>query len=202
MADGTPATKVSKRGKRAAPKPARAPKKSTRAARRLPILAAPEPERGQVPCLSCGLCCTYVAVDIDEPTCMTDAAQILWYLYHQQVSVYFDGEEGWTLQFDSRCNHLQADNKCAIYDKRPPICRTYSEESCEVNADDEGLTFTTAEEFLAWLEPKHPRIHKKLAERFLPGPEHLRGVPQNPRPLPAFVPAFKKLRAKGLRLGA
>jgi len=196
MPDGTPATRGLKRG---APKK-RAAKGKRANGRQLPIVVADEPPRGQVPCLSCGLCCTYVAIDIDAPTCMTDAAQILWYLYHDRVSVYYDGEEGWTLQFDSRCNHLQADNKCAIYESRPPICRTYSEKSCEVNADDEGMTFTVAEEFLTWLKAKKPRIHKKLVGRFLPGAEHMRGNAQNSRALPAFLPTFRKLRTRGLQI--
>ena len=47
--------------------------------RSLPILAN---GRQQVPCLTCALCCTYIAVQIDAPDTAKEASEVLWYLYH------------------------------------------------------------------------------------------------------------------------
>src|SRR5689334_20725331 len=112
--------------------------------RSLPIVQS---EPAQVPCLSCGLCCSYVAVDCEPPTSLRGATDILWYLYHEGVSVYTDGDE-WMVVFDTRCRHLQDDDKCRIYDTRPEICREFDETTCEANSDELGTTFVHAPEFL------------------------------------------------------
>jgi Fe-S-cluster containining protein len=136
------------------------------------VLSA-QTERAPVPCLTCGLCCTYIAVAIDGPDSVKAATEILWHLYHDHVSVYRDSDDEWMVQFETRCRHLQSDNKCAIYETRPHICRTYSEVSCEVNADDEGMSFYSPETFLRYLSQRSRRIYALLQKSYLPGPEHL-----------------------------
>lgn len=163
------------------------------AARRLPVLSA---TRRQVPCLSCALCCTYVAVEIDGPSSVRSATDILWYLYHGGVSIYVD-DEGWMVQIDTRCRHLQDDNKCGVYENRPPMCRSYSEKSCEVNADEVGVTFHNAEEYLEYLKANHRRIHTLIAKRYVPAPEALKGGPA--KPLAPFKPRFDAVRTLGTR---
>jgi len=163
------------------------------AARRLPILSD---TRRQVPCLSCALCCTYVAVEIDAPISVRAATDILWYLYHGGVSIYVD-DEGWMVQIDTRCRHLGDDNKCGIYETRPPMCRTYSEKTCEVNADEVGTTFHNPAEYLDYLKQHHRRIHTLIAKRYIPAPEALQGAPS--RPLGAFKPRFDSVRGLGAR---
>lgn len=131
----------------------------------LPVV---QEERTQVPCLTCGLCCTYIAMEINGPTTVKRASEILWQLYHDRVSVYRDSDDEWFVQFETRCQHLQADNKCGIYNDRPHVCREYSEETCEVNADDAGESFYNATEFLDFLSKKKKRIYAQLSEGFLP----------------------------------
>ena len=58
-------------------------------------------ERVQVPCLTCALCCTYIALEIDAPDTAKGASEVLWYLYHDRVTVYYDpdeGDDGWHVQ--------------------------------------------------------------------------------------------------------
>jgi len=176
-----------------------------RAKRRLPlsvvptVAAAPTP-RAQVPCLTCGLCCSYIAVAIDAPDSVRAATEILWHLYHDHVSVYRDSDDEWMVQFETRCRHLQADNKCAIYELRPPICRTYSEVTCEVNADDEGTSFYAPDAFLAYLATRSRRIYGLVQKRFMPAPEHL--APRrlgSMRQPPSFEKRFLKLRGESPR---
>lgn len=128
-------------------------------------LAAPEARL--VPCTQCARCCRYVAVGINAPTRERYATDILWYLYHDAVSVHCDMEGEWSVAFETRCRHLQEDLRCAIYARRPHICRGFDERSCEVNSPG-GRTFNAPDEFIEYLKRERPRLHATLARRFLP----------------------------------
>ena len=88
------------------------PPEETRAVTRipLPMLAL---DRPLVECTDCGRCCTYVGVGINAPTSPRYATDVLWYLYHQGVYVYVDGEREWSVHFEARCKNLGADLRCA-----------------------------------------------------------------------------------------
>jgi Fe-S-cluster containining protein len=75
-------------------------------------------------------CCRYFALPIETPDCREDFEYIRWYLLHDQASVFTEGET-WYLMVSTNCQHLQSDNRCGIYDTRPPICREYSTKDCE-----------------------------------------------------------------------
>lgn len=172
--------------------PAKKRKKKAPAKVHLPVVAARQP----VGCLTCGLCCTYIAVAIDGPINAKAASEILWHLYHDGISIYRDGDDEWMVQFESRCRHLLPDNKCAIYDQRPHICREYSEESCEVNAEGVGITFYAPDEFLVYLEQKHKRIYKAIIDTHVP-PRALLGRTGPVRNHEPFEARFQRLRALG-----
>ncbi len=164
--------------------------------KRLPVLTADT--RKQVGCLTCALCCSYVAVEISSPSSVKSATEILWHLYHQNVSVYRDANDDWLVQFETRCRHLQDDNKCAIYETRPHICREYSEQSCEVNAEDEGQTFYTPDTFLVYLKGRSTRIYRGVAKGYMPGPEHLgRYAAQATKRVASFQTRYRGLRGSG-----
>jgi len=162
-----------------------------RTPRRLPLLAAPR----DVPCLSCGLCCSYVAVDIDSAATLSGATNILWYLYHPGVSVYVE-EGDWMVQFETRCQHQRADNGCGIYETRPPICRAYDETACEVNAESVGLSLYSPREFLAYLELHHKRIHTLIRKRYLPPETTLDGGVGQGSETNRFRLSYEALRAR------
>ena len=86
---------------------------------------------GQILCEFCtAKCCRYFALPIDTPTEMKDFDYIRWYLLHQHASVFI--EDGtWYLLVHTSCKHLQADNRCGIYETRPQICREYTTDDCE-----------------------------------------------------------------------
>ena len=165
--------------------------------RSLPVLAT---ERQQVPCLTCALCGTYIAVQIDAPDTAKEASEVLWYLYHDRVTVYYDpdeGDEGWHVQFETRCQHLAADNRCQIYDQRPTLCRDYDETECEVNNESEGLTFANAGEFLDHLKSERPRIHAGVVKKYLPPEFTLNGKLLVNKAVPPYKRQFRKLRLMG-----
>ena len=75
-------------------------------------------------------CCRYFALGIDTPTELKDFDYIRWYLLHDRASLFVEGET-WYLLVHTTCKHLQADNRCGIYETRPQICRDYSTDGCE-----------------------------------------------------------------------
>jgi hypothetical protein len=128
-------------------------------------MAAPPTLRA---CTECGKCCTYVSVGINPPRTLRFASDVLWYLYHDRVSVYRDGDGEWSVVFETRCRHLGDDRRCAVYAHRPEICREFDNTTCEVNAPGGGLSFEEPAQFLGWLRASRPRVYRRLAERFVP----------------------------------
>lgn len=182
-ADGTDRSRgdrAANRGATAKGKDAKAP--ATKQRLRLPIVKAAAAAAGvgapgnttrtnssKAHCTACGLCCSYVAIETDGPATVKAATQLLWYIYHEGVSLYVNDDE-WMVQFDTTCIYLQPDYRCGIYDTRPHICREFSEKDCEVNTGDDGLTFYNADEFLAHLKQSRPRVHAFVQKHFAPPP--------------------------------
>lgn len=163
------------------------------ARRSLPVV--PDAQRAQVGCLTCALCCSYIAVEIDGPTSVKSATEILWHLYHHNVSVYRDNDDDWVVQFETRCRHLQDDNKCGIYETRPHICREYSELTCEVNSEDQGRTFYSPAEFLDYLKERNKRTYEAVQKRYMPAPEALAALPQTKKQAASsFQARFRAIR--------
>ncbi len=131
----------------------------------LPVLG----HQRAVECTECGRCCTYVGVGVNPPTSARHASDVLWYLYHEGVYVYVDGDGEWSVHFEARCRNLGDDLLCRIYVDRPHICRGFDSRSCEVNDQaPASLTFREPAEFLAWLRERRPRLHAKLEQGFVP----------------------------------
>ena len=126
-------------------------------------------DRPLVECTECGRCCTYVGVGINPPDGPRHATDVLWYLYHEGVYVYADGEGAWSVHFEARCRNLGADLRCGIYLDRPHICRTFDNRTCEANDPvHDALTFREPAEFLEWLRETKPRLCAKIERGFVP----------------------------------
>jgi hypothetical protein len=154
--------------------------------------------RSQVPCAACGLCCTYVTADIQPPSSVERASRILWYLYHEGVSVYWDQAATWMVQFATRCRFFGDDRRCEIYARRPHVCRELDERHCEVNASDAGVQFHEPAQFLEWLAGRRPRLHARLlAAGVVPDDAMLRRPPPPRAPLAPFPARYAALRDLG-----
>lgn len=92
----------------------------------------PPNKRGcDTPCDKCvGLCCRYFALAIDKPKTRRDFDDIRWYLLHHDTTVFVEDGD-WYLQINARCRALRPDNRCAIYENRPAICRAYKTNNCD-----------------------------------------------------------------------
>ena len=105
------------------------------------------------------ICCTYVTHHIDTPRSKDDFKHLLWQISHDHVKIYKD-EDGWTLLIDGKCQHLQLNGDCGIYDSRPPICREHSNDYCEYDAPSEDgfdLYFQNYEDLLAYCKKRFKR---------------------------------------------
>jgi Fe-S-cluster containining protein len=121
-----------------------------------------------VPCTSCAKCCTYVGVGINAPRNLRYATDVLWYLYHENVTVHRDSDGEWMVIFESRCKQLGQDLLCGVYEQRPVVCRDFDNRSCEVNAPGRGQTYTEPAQFLDWLRASRPGLYKRLAGKYVP----------------------------------
>ncbi len=102
------------------------------------------------------ICCTYVTHHIDTPRSKADFLQLLWQVSHENVKLYKD-DEGWVLLIDGKCQHLQPNGDCGIYDERPDICREHDNDYCEFDAPSEegfDLYFQNYEELLAYCKKR------------------------------------------------
>jgi Fe-S-cluster containining protein len=95
-----------------------------------------KPHREDLPPGSClcdhcpAKCCKYFALPIETPTDRKAFDYLRWYLMHERATIFIE-EETWYLLVHTTCKHLQADNRCGIYETRPQICRDYSTDNCE-----------------------------------------------------------------------
>ncbi len=85
----------------------------------------------KIQCDRCaGLCCRYFALPLDTPEDKDDYDDIKWYLCHKGITVFVEDGD-WYLNIKNKCRHLTKDFRCAIYNKRPKICRGYKHIDCD-----------------------------------------------------------------------
>ena len=104
-------------------------------------------------------CCTYVTQQIDRPRSKYDFEILLWQVSHDGVGAYQD-DDGWFVMFETRCQHLLGDGRCNIYDDRPTICRSHSNDYCEYDAPAEDgfeLYFPNYDSLLQYCRKKFKR---------------------------------------------
>ena len=104
-------------------------------------------------------CCTYVTQQIDTPRSKYDFEILLWQVSHDGVGAYKD-DDGWFVMFEARFQHLLTDGRCGIYEDRPTICRSHSNDYCEYDAPAEDgfdLYFPDYETLLRYCRKRFKR---------------------------------------------
>lgn len=97
-------------------------------------------------------CCKYFALPLEKPTSWKDFQYLRWYLLHGEASIFTEGKT-WYLIVHTHCKHLGPDNRCGIYETRPPVCRAYSTKDCEYEEDwTYERYFETAEQIYEYAE--------------------------------------------------
>ena len=122
---------------------------------------------GKSPCDHCtGKCCRYFSLPIETPTSWDDYDSIRWYLAHQKTMVYVE-KGAWYLVVLTKCDYLMPHNQCAIYHDRPKICRDYTTDECEYDADwGFEKVFETPEQIWEYAEAVLPPKRKKKIPAF------------------------------------
>ena len=126
-----------------------------------PEIELAEPAEGFNKCDLCtnSKCCTYVTQQIDTPRSKYDFEILLWQVSHEGVGAYKD-DDGWFVMFEARCRHLLGDGRCNIYEDRPTICRSHSNDYCEYDAPAEDgfeLYFPDYDSLLQFCKKKFKR---------------------------------------------
>lgn len=108
-------------------------------------------------CRSCGKCCKYIAIELDEPNDKEDFENLVWYLMHENVHIYIDDEDSWIIEFKTKCKGLTENNMCNVHKHRPDICRDHDPESC-VSSGTEGngekISFNSVQDLKKYFELK------------------------------------------------
>lgn len=115
------------------------------------------PAQADVSCEGCGArCCRYVATQIDRPTSKRDYDYLRWYLLHRHVNVFIDHDGDWFIEFETDCEQIGEDHRCAGYETRPQICRRHGigDLDCEFHGETDPyrVRFKTAGALEDWLD--------------------------------------------------
>lgn len=111
-------------------------------------------------------CCTYISVHIDTPTTKVDFDELEWFVAHENISVYKDDENSWIVEVMTPCKNLK-DNKCAVYENRPTVCRNYDPENCTHNSEEipTKILFRNPEDVRKFADKRWKRKKKKVAKK-------------------------------------
>ena len=112
-----------------------------------------------------GLCCRYFALPIATPEDKDDFDDIRWYLCHKDVTVFVEDGD-WYINIKNKCNNLDKNNRCGIYDKRPKICRGYRHSDCDyVEGEyDYELHFTNDKQMEEYIKIKFDNNVKEKSQ--------------------------------------
>ncbi len=132
------------------------------------LITEATPAFADTKCGGCtALCCNYFALEIDGPDEPEDFENMRWYILHQGVQIFVD-DDVWYLNIERRCTWLVG-NQCGNYEKRPTICREYTDVGCEKDEPESDLLFRNIEELEAyrdtWVADYEAKRAKKAAKK-------------------------------------
>lgn len=109
-------------------------------------------------CKNCDDCCRYIALEIDKPTTKAEKENIIWFLLHENISVYIGHDNSWYIEFKTPCKKLLS-KRCSIYKNRPRMCRDYQQDDCTKynNSPAEKKLFTTPQQFKNFINKKNKK---------------------------------------------
>jgi Fe-S-cluster containining protein len=98
-------------------------------------------------------CCMYFSLEIDAPENKRDYDDFLWFLAHENVSIYLFNDD-WFLMLHNKCKFINKEsNLCTIYDTRPKMCREHTIEDCEFDSDYEfDEHFKSYDDLKRWMK--------------------------------------------------
>ena len=110
------------------------------------------------------ICCNSINQQVPTPRSKSDFDHLLWQVAHEGINLFKDSD-GWFLHIETGCAHLQTGGFCGIYDKRPAVCRDYSNDFCELDESiPEGseMFFSTYEQLEQYCRTRFKHWDKRL----------------------------------------
>jgi Fe-S-cluster containining protein len=108
------------------------------------------------------LCCHDLSVTILKPTTKKEVEDLMWHLNYDSVGVYIRNRR-WHLIVKGRCQFLDKNNLCTIYEDRFDTCRQHMPPYCERFDDWYDVLFITPFELKEYLEAEQRRWRKNSA---------------------------------------
>lgn len=111
------------------------------------------------------ICCNSINQKIPTPRSKEDFDHLLWQVSHEGVNLFKDAD-GWFLHIETRCAHLLPGGLCGIYDKRPAVCREYSNDFCEFDeriSEGSELFFSSYEALDGYCRARFKRWDSRFA---------------------------------------
>lgn len=116
-------------------------------------------------CSDCpALCCHDLSVTILKPTTRKEIEDLMWHLNYDSVGVYIRNRR-WHLIIKGRCQYLDENNLCTIYDKRFDTCRNHKPPYCERYDDWYDILFTDPFELEEYLMKEKERWNRKSKKK-------------------------------------
>lgn len=112
------------------------------------------------------ICCNSINQKVPTPKTVEDFDHLLWQVAHENVNLFRDAD-GWFLHINTRCSHLLPGGICGIYEKRPWVCREYSNEDCEYDEPIEEASekyFYTYEQLNKYCKKRFKRWEKRFKD--------------------------------------
>ena len=112
-------------------------------------------------------CCRYVTIVIDPPhKNKVNRDEARWFLYHEGVHLLYE-DKTWYVQIDTPCQNITRDQRCAIYEDRPDVCRDYGTEGCDHHGEpnDGRLFISTIEQWETFLKERECQRKAKKAKK-------------------------------------
>jgi len=142
-------------------------------------------------CAGCVKCCTYIIVQVDSPRSAWEYDQWIWALHHRGVSLFVEKPEKWFVHFETVCDHLQGDGRCAIHGRHPVLCRDYDPRTCErrLPLADVVCRFEDGASLERWLQERRPTHYKRLLayRREMPAAPPVAGSSRSAREVEALI---------------
>ncbi len=124
-------------------------------------------EKNSRKCRMCGKCCSYIAIEIDDPNTKQGFNNLIWLLMHKGTHAYCDYDNRWFIEVKAECKALAKNKLCLVHRSKPKICRDYSPEECTANNSEkeaEKISIRSIAELKRYYESKNFRFKLDFPE--------------------------------------
>ncbi len=98
-------------------------------------------KKGNSSCGACpALCCSGLEERVKRPRTKYEIDNLLWQLRFENIN-YFIRNRFWYQLILGKCVYLDANNLCAVYERRPDICRDHNPPDCEYHGSIYDILF-------------------------------------------------------------